>query len=545
MDMFQSLERRQLFAGGVDASFGSAQGAIFNPSGDLVIRDTDIDRFGRMVFSGFQYRDDEDTQDLYLSRFTADGEFDPTFGDAGTVRATLGDVSMLEQVIARKGGGYVAVGLVISNGTRLIAFDESGNLDRAYATKGIARLDNLQDVKLLQQSDGKLIVIGTDKARVNPRDDQGFNYARRYLTSGQLDTTWGDNGDVNLGLRAGGAGTADVPAVLNRITSASLDSSNRLLLTIVNTETTRHPVTNAIVKLATTTYQRRFGGTGAADPKFVGKFITRDSSDSDVSSVDLLTAVSVTRPDGQVAVLARSRDEPDFPIQLTLRGAKGQLTAGNAPGIGTIAPETFAVENLVDGTLVATGDNKLVVAGVVLDGSDRTPALIRFNADMSRDFSFGTNGMMRLPASTAGYQPSGLTLNPDSTLNVYVSDPPQTPSNGDRRAIRVFQDDRPVASLRGVSRKGDQIRLTVSVRGLDPITTAGLGGDDFRIRAVGPGGGGVPGMIGLTDAGNGDALVMLRVNRPRGVYDVVTLNKRVGDNDGDFVRAGTFATIAI
>jgi uncharacterized delta-60 repeat protein len=544
MHMLQSLENRRLFAGGVDPSFGSAQGAVFDPSGELFIRDTAVDRFGRMVFAGLQYRDDEDAQDLYLSRFTADGEFDPTFGDAGTVRTTLGGVSRLEQVVARKGGGYVAVGLVIAGGTRLIAFDESGNLDRAYGTKGIVKLDNLQDVKLLQQSDGKLIVVGMDKARVNPRDDQNISYARRYLTSGQLDTTWGEKGEVNLGLRADGRATVDLPAISNLITSATLDGSDRLLLTFTNIETVRHSVTNDIVKLATRTYQRRFGGTGVVDPKFVGRAINRDSSDSDVSSVTVLTAVSVVRPDGQVAVLARNRNEPDFDIQLSLRGSKGQLTSSNAPTNG-IVPELFVVENLVDGALAATADNKLIVAGVIVEGSVKTPALMQFDANMNRDVTFGTNGIMRLPASADGYQPSNLTVNPDSTLNVYVSDPPETPRSDDRRAIRVFQDDRPVASLRGVSRKGERIRLQVSVRGLDPITPGGLGADDFRIRSVGPGGGGVPSSILIADADNDDLLLSLGVNRPRGTYDVVTLNRSVSDDDGDFVHAGSFATVTI
>ena len=541
MHSFQPLEARRLFAGGVDSSFGSAQGASFDPSGELFVRDTAVDRFGRMVFAGLQYSDTEDTHDLYLSRLNADGQVDASFGVAGTVRGTLKGVKELVQIIGRIGGGYVASGRT-SSGTRLIAFDESGRVDRAYGKDGIVSLNNLLDVKLLQQADGKLIVLGTDAARDGASGNDRFRYAIRVLTTGRLDATWGDRGEVNLGLSSG---SDSRPTLINELTSASIDGGGRLVLTFTNTETTRDPITSAITKLATRTFQQRLGGNGAADPKFVGRFINRDSSDTDISSVDVITAVSVTRPDGQVAVLTRNRDEPDFPISLSLRGANGQLAQNRAPSVGQIVGGTFAVENLVDGVLVATADNQLIIAGVLLKNGGRTPALIRFDQDLTRDFSFGDNGFMRLPGTADGYQPEYLTLNADSTLNVYVRDPENMPSTGDRRAVRVFQDDRPVASLRGISRKGDQIRLTLSVRGIDPINVASLGSDDFRIRAVGPGGGAVPGLISLTDAGNGDALLTLGVNRPRGAYDIVALSRRVSDDDGDFVRAGTFATVTI
>lgn len=311
--------------------------------------------------------------------------------------------------------------------------------------------------------------------------------------------------------------------------SVSIDAGGRLL---VSFDSTTHRYGSSYDTF--TNHLVRLSGDGRPDPKFKG-----GDFDSSLLRPDGFahSSAAITRTDGNIAVLLDN--------EVLIAGARGQLSVTNGQKVvlPTLVPgfQPFAVG---DGSVVVTADNKVIIGGAVFEGT-RKPVLIRLNADLTLDTTFGSDGILRLPVIAGVSEPEGLTLNADGTLNAILRAPTFTQLVDQVPVVRVFADDRPVASLRGISRKGDQIRLTVSVRGIDPIDVASLGSDDFRIRAVGPGGGGVPGLITLTDAGNGDALLTLGVNRPRGTYDVVTLSKRVSDDDGDFVRAGTFATITI
>ena len=530
-----------MFAGGVDPSFRGAGGAVFEaPNSNLVVTDTAVDGYGRVVIVGHGDSGQDGQSFATMGRLNFEGRRDPTFASLGAFDGTPRGVTKFGQVVALEDGGYVVSGSTDDGQQRLVAFDHRGRVDSSFGRNGVVITNGLRVSQLLQQPDGKIIAVGTAGT---PFLDDGRsirNAAIRLLADGTLDTSYGRAGWADAGLASSDESSQ---LTTNEITSASLDTAGRLLLAITNTITPLHdPANNAH---ATSTTLRRFGGNGRPDPKFVGTRINRDSTEQGTDGLDVLPAVSVGRADGHIVVLTRKRGEPNFPIDITLRGAHAQIPEGRIQHNAIITNGVFVVQNLADGAIAATEDNKIVVAGSLLEGSTLTPALVRFNADLTRDFTFGTNGFMRLPTTGGAVEVAEVTANQDGTLTAVLAAPRVAGARaGNPTVVRVFQDDEPVVTFRSATRKGGQIRVTASMRGINRIDISSVDSRDLRLIDA-DGGRAKARPLSLISHSNGNVTATYSFTRAVSTYSILAIGNQIEDEvNGESVER-TIATVTV
>lgn len=447
------------------------------------------------------------------------------------------------QVLALRDGGYIVSGSTSDGAGRLLAFDSHGRIDTSFGRNGMTPIGELKVTQLLEQPDGKILVVGTGPSPVLAETNKDLrNSVVRLLPSGTIDRTYGDNGWVEVNVANH---LEDSEQKVNEITSASLDESGRLLLANTTTVTNLDDANS----LATSTTLQRFGGNGQADRRFVGKRVNRDSSEAGAASLDVLPAISVTRSDGQIVVSTRKRAEPNFPIDLTLRGAYAQVPPERVVHSALITDGVFVVRNLADGVIAAVEDNKIVVAGSLIEGTDSAPVLvpvlIRFDENLHRDFTFGTNGYLHLPTTGGAVEAAEVAHNPDGTLTSVLAAPRSDDGSrvGNPTVVRVFQDDRPVVAFRAATRKSGQIRVTNSIRGINDINSASI--DNKDVSLVDKAGGRAKArLLSLVQQLDGDYLATYRFARTRGTFSVVSVGGQI--EDADLVnRQSTIAMITI
>jgi len=203
--------------GKLDTSFGEIAGdarrgfvrinigpnAFLNDEARAVALQSD----GRIVLAGVGFAQDGNFlyQRFALARFSAQGELDTSFGDAGTVIAPATQFQVAEYVtgIATRrdgslpGDAITVVGYVFARSTGLIrrylpdgqpdpAFGENGTLRLTETVQNGVRSGMTSVAAAVWQDDGKLLVLGTG-------GDRGFVF-QRFHANGSLDTSFGQQG---------------------------------------------------------------------------------------------------------------------------------------------------------------------------------------------------------------------------------------------------------------------------------------------------------------------------------------------------------------
>ncbi len=189
---------------GADGSFDNGFGvngiATIDLGGSEDATSIAVDGFGRIILGGFR------DADAFVARLTSTGSLDTSFGNPNGYATTgLGGtgISDVGQVIVQIDSSYVLVGSSFdysfpygqNEAIGIARFTSAGILDSGFGDDGVVRqLVNGSNIynyghDVAQQSDGKLIVVGT----ATPTS-QGESVVFRYNTDGTLDTSFGDNG---------------------------------------------------------------------------------------------------------------------------------------------------------------------------------------------------------------------------------------------------------------------------------------------------------------------------------------------------------------
>jgi uncharacterized delta-60 repeat protein len=180
--------------GAVDATFGTG-GSTLGPDGDG--RDLKLQPDGKIVMAGFQ----EPSGPFVVARYDASGAPDPTFG--GGTGFTTGPGGAAFGVALQSDGKIVAAGVADAPDgmLRVARYDTSGVLDPTFGAGGVVTgpsgpsLTGSSDrdfTDVAIQPDGKILVASNDGSDpVTPN----FRVVR-YLTSGDLDPTFGNGGIV-------------------------------------------------------------------------------------------------------------------------------------------------------------------------------------------------------------------------------------------------------------------------------------------------------------------------------------------------------------
>jgi uncharacterized delta-60 repeat protein len=136
-----------------------------------------------------------------LSRYTARGKLDPTFGSGGKVLTRFGPVSDSAVAVAiQRDGKIVAAGSDVRNHAvfALARYTPGGKLDPSFGSGGkvLTDLGLWSDARAVAiQADGKLVVAGVGRL-------SDFAVAR-YAADGKLDSSFGSGGKVMTNFRTG------------------------------------------------------------------------------------------------------------------------------------------------------------------------------------------------------------------------------------------------------------------------------------------------------------------------------------------------------
>lgn len=186
--------------GGLDPSFGTA-GIVTTDVTGANRPDTGtsmaIDGSGRIVVAGYTSLVTGNT--VALTRYTAAGALDGSFGSGGKVVVALGTQTTANGVAIDGAGNIVVVGDIRDGDDTdilVMRFDSSGSADGAFGAGGVVTTDlgllNEKATDVAIDALGRIVVTGY---WLNPPAGSKAVVAR-YLSTGALDATFGSGGIV-------------------------------------------------------------------------------------------------------------------------------------------------------------------------------------------------------------------------------------------------------------------------------------------------------------------------------------------------------------
>jgi uncharacterized delta-60 repeat protein len=319
---------------------------------------------------------------------------DPGFNGDGIATLHIGDNQSFGSAVALQPDGRIVVAGTSLTGSNhafaVVRYDTGGSLDSTFGSGGVVTTplygDGVYVADLVLQSDGKIIVVGSSGAYVNP-----VVALARYETDGTLDNNFGSSGIVTAPY---GAGTN------NSCSGVVLTSFDKYIVVAGTTWFSDYEFALA-----------RFDSDGNLDSSFgVGGIVTTDLA----GDWDFGHAIALQPSDDKVVVAGRTRrgSHSDYDFALARYDFDGNLDGsfGNSGIVSTSVTSSF---DSING-LAVQPDGKIVAAGLG-DGGD--VALARYNTNGTLDTSFDGDGIVTAAAhtSTEAYD---VVIQPDGKIVV-------------------------------------------------------------------------------------------------------------------------------
>lgn len=335
-----------------------------------------------------------------MVRYNADGSLDTSFGTNGTGRVTVSFGSYHDDevnAIAFGSGNVLLAGSSTASGTdrdfAVARFTSSGALDPSYGSGGVATADvadrDSSGQAVTIQADGRIIVAGN----ANNGEDNLFALGR-YNADGSLDDTFGTGGKVRMAVGTRGSGINAVATQTDGNIVAAGFSYNG---------------TNNDFAVA------RYTTNGALDTSFGGTGIVSTPVNSDSEEASALTL----QPDGKIILAGNTTVSGYSHFGLARYNTNGTLDTS----FGTLGKVTTTVSSVGGDAALAVRlqrDGKIVAAGyAAVSASDVDFAVVRYNTNGARDFSFGNLGIVTTDMAS-GSVDEGLTevIQPDGRIIV-------------------------------------------------------------------------------------------------------------------------------
>jgi uncharacterized delta-60 repeat protein len=394
--------------------------------------------------------------DLAVLRLTADGELDPAFGDGGIAGIDSGGISDRGRAIIRQADGKLLVAGRLNTGSYtdwgLARFHDHGVLDTGFgesdgagARRGYVRINvgpdaftNDTAVDVAVQSDGRIVVagVGYQFQCADGTSNCGFKYARfalaRFTPTGELDTSFGDNGRVISPGQLFQKG--ELPTAIARRADGSLPPDDSL--TVVG-----------YAEHASEAQVRRYLANGALDTSFADAGVLR-IADSPLTGrrtgIGRIEA-GVLYDDGRLIVTGTGMDRA-FAFMRLLADGSVDTSFGN-DGLRFVKfnddvehDEAHALALHADGRLTAAGFASFTNSGIKSEDF----ALVRLRGDGSLDPEFGDGqGRARYPLSLRRDQAHAIVLTEkDRVLAAGFALDDDAPANSRAAFMRLLGSDR-------------------------------------------------------------------------------------------------------
>jgi len=389
---------------------------------------------------------------------------DTSFGSGGKVIYGYEGTSTVTRGAAVQPDGKMVVVGFTASGSRddvftVSRFNVNGSPDTSFSDDGIVTdrfsnesLDNSQANSVVVQPDGKILVAGRGKS--GAKSALGL---ARFNPDGSYDTTFDGDGKANIAVSS---------SVDSEAWKMTLQPDGKIVLAGIVRPT----------EITTYSVVARINPNGSPDTTFSDDgFITYQES--------------ISSPGPNVFV------QPDGKIRfVTVYGQGMTILRYNTDGtLDTTFGSNGAIVGLPGGTFEFQPDGKIVIGTTYVYYSDFSSdfKIYRFNADGSRDTSFGSNGEVLISVGD-GFDSFGtLTLQPDGKIVAAGIRFPGSPSgnNGDLALARLNADGSPDSTFGTggtvISAIGDgtDIPVKLIVRSNGKIFVAGVATRTYSINA--------------------------------------------------------------
>jgi uncharacterized delta-60 repeat protein len=362
--------------GTLDTTFGSGGKVIIDlgSTGNDQIEKIHALSGGGLLATGIAYQG-SGLFNFSLTKLTASGSLDTSFGNGGKVVTNLGNNSYIYDSVILANGKIVAVGGLQNAGFAVVQYNSDGTLDTSFDADGIATttLGSIFDTarSVTTTPDGKILVAGF---YYGP-SGQTLGLAR-FNSNGSLDTTFDGDGKLTVGDRI------FVDDEQSTIRVVSLADGKFLVGATVAYPNGFYP----------TVY--RFNQDGTLDSTFA----QAGKQKIDINSIDYLFNDLKVTGDGKI-VLGLTANQgtpsnPDFDFAAVRLNPDGSLDTG----FGTNGITTIPVSTLGSGANDFARGIQIDAAGNILIGGysyqtavfngDRQFALVRLKGDaLSSPFS--------------------------------------------------------------------------------------------------------------------------------------------------------------
>ena len=334
------------------------------------VYDTAVQPDGKIVTVGYAF--DGARPQPAVARFLANGTVDTTFGNQGSLRMQYDQDTYADDVVVQPDGKIVfSLGTYEGHPYIAVRLNPDGSFDSSFGTSGVATVpvsgsgSSDSPYGLALQTDGKILIAGTSNS--------GRPTIVRLTTSGTLDGTFG----------TGGIAQAPSASVFGSVNVMALQPDGKIILvggapvpTFNDTSffTTRYNTNGSI--------DTSYGGTGAVYTS-VG------------SGFEAAVTVAV-QSDGKILVAGRSSSDAAA-VRYNSNGTLDNSFDGDGkvvvPGHPTLYDEFSDVATQADGRIVFVGRERRAIGTLGYEESDSL--VFRFNADGTRDSSFGSNGRVK------------------------------------------------------------------------------------------------------------------------------------------------------
>lgn len=334
--------------------------------------------------------------------FAAPGDLDPTFGTGGKVITVLPDDNRAQKMAIQPDGKIVVQGRGLLGGNLstnfLTRYNSNGTLDTGFGTDGtviISYATTFEDFQhgLAILSDGKILVSGdVYKPLANESDFAVF----RFNSNGSRDTSFGTDG----------VAVAQVSRRDDYGYTMQVQPDGKIV--VVGFVRKADPLTSDVGVA-------RFNADGTIDTAFGtnGKLIIAIPTNTNFALAyhfDIL-------PDGKLLLIGRTTNQNNASRKVFLSRINADGTLDTSFGTsGVLLPEFNQLDNFVyqfalqpDGKIVFPTSNSS-------GGVTQSSTVVRLNPNGTLDTSFGTNGTVVIPTSEGrfGYsvliQPNGKIL---------------------------------------------------------------------------------------------------------------------------------------
>ena len=280
----------------------------------------------------------------------------------------------------------------------------TNNLDPTFGTSGIVRTDFAGNIdqanSVVVQPNGQIIAAGSSFSSSKTVED--FIVAR-YNANGSLDKRFGKNGKI----------TTDFFRNVDSINAIAIQPDGAIVVAgfaqLAGSGGT--PRVFALARYRSDGQpDTSFGNGGALTTSFGGNFAA--------------ASAIMIQPDGKIVVAGTVDFNPDNPTSgldfaLARYTANGTLDATFGKG-GKVVFDFFGSFDQANGAVLQPDGKIIVVGSTSYDSFNRDIgfALVRFNADGSTDFGFGTGGKQITDFFGAGANANGIVLQPDGKFVV-------------------------------------------------------------------------------------------------------------------------------